>query len=845
MNISILESKIINKKENEYLTVRKLFTYNLEEYENVRKQVLPNLYIINFYLLEKIKCNYNEYNKNKAVGPLLPLTTLIESAYSYKSEKVNLMNEKYLRLKNNICNYRTIFGDGNCFYRAVMFRYIELLILNKKSDYLKLLIIDIYNCFKNEEITKRLIYNNQKINPHLIVQIMIVIMELVENNDIIRAHQTFYKALLASKSFDFSLILYFRFILYDYIKNNETKYYLEQFPVLIGNLLPSIYEKDGVFDFNSFYNNYLLKMFIYAEKIIIYLTPFVLGINLDVVLFDDNENEILKHFIFVGEDILKIKETIFLINKRGHYENVFNYDDNKNFNDIYQYYRNDIVNKYINIDPKLLKIYTLIKNLKINQNQDNKKNNNNENIDPLIQKNNNDNSSSNNNDINISNNNFSSKKDNKNIIDNKNGNIIDNKNDNIIDNKNDNIIDNKNDNIIDNNKIENKNNIDKVNNNLNSGLDDNNNVNNNINNTILKNFEDNKPSHIQIYKINQNDRKIPKSYGNQNPSNNKKFFHNQQNYFNYYTKDQNNYELNKNNNFPEEDLNNKTKIFNDFNQILIINKNEKDQIDCNNMKLNIKIKCIICSSENKYLCKNIGNICQDCLFKEIKKQSKTFYIKYLEEMSNKINEVTIDDLNNSFLNKIEIYINYKVFNIHKIFEELHKINLNIDKKQYLQSLYEYLKSYICLYCFKDIKNNNSLFKMPCGCNFCNREHLEYFYKYIVMNRITYNYKCLCAYQYNPSKVLQLCIILNNNKIYENNQHYINHLENIFSNICCKCAGTRKGLFNISVDENFIYNFIHKICCDCLNLKKNNNNNFIECIICNKKHQYILVVNSVL
>ena len=77
LNISILDSTNNNKKENEYLTVRKFSTYNIKEYENVRKKVLKDLYVINSYLLEKISCKFSEYNKNRPVGPLLPLTTLI------------------------------------------------------------------------------------------------------------------------------------------------------------------------------------------------------------------------------------------------------------------------------------------------------------------------------------------------------------------------------------------------------------------------------------------------------------------------------------------------------------------------------------------------------------------------------------------------------------------------------------------------------------------------------------------------------------------------------------------------------------------------------------------------
>ena len=54
-----------------------------------------------------------------------------------------------------------------------MFRYIELLILNKKTEYLKSLIIDINNSFQSDEIKKRLIIGKEVIKPELIVIIMI------------------------------------------------------------------------------------------------------------------------------------------------------------------------------------------------------------------------------------------------------------------------------------------------------------------------------------------------------------------------------------------------------------------------------------------------------------------------------------------------------------------------------------------------------------------------------------------------------------------------------------------------------------------------------------------------
>ena len=784
-----------SEKESEYLSIRKFTaSHNIKEYENIRQKVSKNLHTITEYLLERAG-NYNEINTNKKVGPLLPLTTLIENAYKYKSEYKVDINKKYERLKKYICNYRTIFGDGNCYYRAVMFRFIELLILNKKYEYLKLLIIDIYKSFENKEVQERLIFKNVKISPDLIIQIMIIIMELVENNEIIKAHQLFYKALLFSANFDFSLILYFRFILYDYIKKNEKKLYMENFPVLIGNLLPSIYEKNGVFNFNSFYQNYLLKMFIYAEKIIIYLTPFVLGINLDVVLFDDNEDEILKHFKFVGDDELKIKETIFVINKKGHYENVFNYDDNKNFNDIYKYYRNDIANKFINVDPHLLKIYTKIKNLNNTQVQSNQ------------------NSTDNNKNINLLNKN--NQINNKNNIDNYNSNNIPLKNNFL----------NKDNNINNINKINNINNIIKIDHKLNSKTQ----------RIILKhNNQNNNNNYInkigQEFPINQRQQK-------NNISNR---------YTTIYQNNNNNNNNINNNNIREEDYKYKGKIYNAYNTEINNNYYQNPMIKINNYfnynNINNQNQKYICNKCNKclsiYYENNIKlkNICKICIAKEISNQTKYFYIKYLEIMSQKINAPTIEDLNKYFIDKIYIIINNNNFNIHEIINE-YIFNYNKTHDQTLKDLISFLKLNICLNCHKDIVNNNNYqFNIPCGCNFCCRVHLEDYFKNIIGNKLSYNFRCLCASEYNLNKVFNLCIILYNNNIYNDKGRFTNHLENIFNNVCCKCGYYKPNVYRISVNENSTSNFLHKICIECF--KYNDINKIVSCLICNKQHQYI-------
>ena len=742
LHVSLLDKN----EENEFLSVRNFPNYDINEYNIIREKVKNNLYVITNYLINE-NILINEYSADKKVGPLLPLTTLIESAYLYKPEYTKEMNLVYQRLKNYICNYRTIYGDGNCYYRAVMFRYIELLILNRKSDFLKLLIIDIYKSLQTEEMKSRLVLGKGVVNADIIVQILIIILELIENNKLLVAHQVFYKGLLKSKDFDYLLILYFRYILYDYIRKNEKKLYLEQFPVLIGNLLPSQFEKDGVFDFNSFYQNYLLKMYVYAEKIIIYLTPFVLGINVKVVIFNDREDKVLKHFNFVGENKLKIKEYIFVINKKGHYENIFDYIDNKKFNYIYKFYRNEFKHKFINIDPNLLNIYTKIKNTDKNQNETN----------PKMETTN----LTNQNNINYNNTN--------NHLFNKDNNIIQ-KDDNNIINKN-NFFENNNSNmkpktqIIKNNK--------KTINNDNSNLQ---------NNTLYNNLLN--PN--KVYYNNKNYNNILNEHTFKNNCNNT-YIRNNNNYNNY---------------------------------------------------INQQNKCYICSSIYKEQNKNLKNICKECLFKEIMNQSKGYYINYLKLMLPKINQVIISDLNEFFLNKINVNINNNKYTIYQIIDELSFI-VSKEPKQLLKDLINVLKKTICLLCHNDI-NNICNFKLKCGCNFCSKEHLEIFFRQIVENKLNYNYKCLCAYEYKPHETYQLCRFLYENNIYGNNVSFTTHLENIFNCICCRCGCVNKRLIQISVDENFLNNFIHKICEGCL--KKADVSNLNECVICKKNHQFIILKN---
>ena len=192
----------------------------------------------------------------------------------------------------------------------------------------------------------------------LLLNLLILITDLLKKGDILSAHQILIKSFCICRKFDYAIIFYFRYILYDYIKKNEEKTYLKSFPIKLGNLLPSQYEtEDGKFLYELFYSNYLLKFYTDAEKIVIYLTPFVLGIPLNVIIFDDCEEEILQNFKWEEGKGLNLDGEIYLLNRKNHYEIVYTKKDNEKYKNIFQYYENHQRSVILSDIEKYLKLY--------------------------------------------------------------------------------------------------------------------------------------------------------------------------------------------------------------------------------------------------------------------------------------------------------------------------------------------------------------------------------------------------------------------------------------------------------------------------------------------------------
>ena len=71
----------------------------------------------------------------------------------------NEMQKKFEAFENIIYKWRKIKGDGNCFYRAIIFRYLELIILNNDIDKMEELIKKVKCCYSTPEIIS-IIENN-------------------------------------------------------------------------------------------------------------------------------------------------------------------------------------------------------------------------------------------------------------------------------------------------------------------------------------------------------------------------------------------------------------------------------------------------------------------------------------------------------------------------------------------------------------------------------------------------------------------------------------------------------------------------------------------------------------
>ena len=279
------------------------------------------------------------------------------------------------------------------------------------------------------------------------------------------------------------------------------------------------------------------------------------------------------------------------------------------------------------------------------------------------------------------------------------------------------------------------------------------------------------------------------------------------------------------------------------NEKKIENRKPKNYINDNN-------KCQICSIE--YDLKNqkeeISNICYECLKNEILNQIYPNYISYIQEaMINSFDKAFKSNFTNFLKNEINVFEQYiSIEYAIKVLYNKNKENSTEAKK--IESIFREIKSRFCIYCSKEIINENYI--IQCGCNFCCLEHIKkYFHLKNSIKGIS-NYVCMCSYDYSNIDIYNLGLFFAKNRLFSLKLDVIELLNKNLSKQCCFCSisldlDALRRIKYKDLEENKKNNAIltdytqlrHFICNICFQTYCFQNEIFF-CTICNKNHIYI-------
>ena len=280
------------------------------------------------------------------------LEVMIENTYLFDKNLKEQMIEELCCLKRIINCWRAVASDGNCFYRSVIFSWLEYLIFTKKINILKIVISHLYVKFdvSNEKL-KALPFQLKKQftseEKYTAITLLEIIIRFIEKDNIEEAYLTLIKGFNVTRTFDRIMIFYLRYLLYEYIIDNQNKLFKKDFPILLGNILPKEYAlSDGKFLYNDYFLNDLLKFFTCAENLSIYLIPYVLKVNLNIVFYYYGNDCEIENKFFPCElpDKEKKLDTINVLFKKAHYDICY-------FTEYYNQYKR-LLELYCNIKTK-------------------------------------------------------------------------------------------------------------------------------------------------------------------------------------------------------------------------------------------------------------------------------------------------------------------------------------------------------------------------------------------------------------------------------------------------------------------------------------------------------------
>ena len=340
----------------------------------------------------KLEYFYNKYNPREninRIGAISGLKFLIETTYYTQPIHIPLMFSDKTKLEPYLYKYRNILGDGDCFYRGLIFSFLENIILTKNTMLLKeLMILYDEKININNPLIKEKEYLQQinSLNINIVTQILYVLLINLEE-DVKAAYKILIKVFLYAEDFDRGIIYFTRYLLFEYILSNENNIYSMENKINIGCLLPEAFVVDkgetSDFLFENYYRMQLMKPKTFAEKIVIYLAPFVFNYDINILIYDYGANCFIEEKTFSGEK--KSTNEINLLFRKSHYDVYYK----KNYFDKYRE-EFEILNniyeeiKFLNSDNPDQILAESINNIILNGNNNNKKKTNSEDYEQIF-----------------------------------------------------------------------------------------------------------------------------------------------------------------------------------------------------------------------------------------------------------------------------------------------------------------------------------------------------------------------------------------------------------------------------------------------------------------------------
>ncbi len=281
---------------DDYIKPRKIDFIELEKFKEIFKN------ISNKESIRKFKKKIDNYDINGMnLGMISSFNNLFIMNYCQNIDNLK-ENEEIENYKNTIYKWRlSNWDDINNFYRYHIFYYIEQIILERHIQSFINLFNDIY-ILSNEEYFKQLIKLN-KINIENIFSTLSLIyyaLNLIDmNSAVLNAYTIFIKCINNDSSFDLGLILYLKYSIYKYILKNENKLYNKENPIKINQLIPEIYQEYGKDALTNYFEKELIPLNKKVERIVIYITPYVLGkaVKIYSFIFQNNTLENLEEIL--------------------------------------------------------------------------------------------------------------------------------------------------------------------------------------------------------------------------------------------------------------------------------------------------------------------------------------------------------------------------------------------------------------------------------------------------------------------------------------------------------------------------------------------------------------------